>query len=91
MDIDGVFSGGGIKGLALIGAYEELESQGFTFNRVAGTSAGSIIAGFIAAGYSSQEMKNLFHRCHMKVYWIHGKHGCLFQNKFQNGFFCIGA
>ncbi|QQZ10882.1 patatin-like phospholipase family protein [Heyndrickxia vini] len=60
MDIDGVFSGGGIKGLALIGAYEELESQGFTFNRVAGTSAGSIIAGFIAAGYSSQEMKSLF-------------------------------
>lgn len=59
MEIDGVFSGGGIKGLALIGAYEEVEAQGFTFKRVAGTSAGSIIAGLIASGYTSEEMKGV--------------------------------
>lgn len=59
MEIDGVFSGGGIKGLALIGAYEAIESKGFTFKRLAGTSAGSIIAGLVAAGYSSQELKDL--------------------------------
>lgn len=58
MEIDGVFSGGGIKGLALIGAYEALEESGFTFKRVAGTSAGSIVAGLIAAGYTSEEIKN---------------------------------
>ncbi|MDP4085627.1 MAG: patatin-like phospholipase family protein [Bacillota bacterium] len=56
MKIDGVFSGGGIKGLALIGAYEEIEKRGFEFARVAGTSAGSIIASLIIAGYTSKEI-----------------------------------
>lgn len=56
MQIDGVFSGGGIKGFALIGAYAAVEKKGFHFKRVAGTSAGSIIAGFISAGYSSEEV-----------------------------------
>ncbi|WP_042355080.1 patatin-like phospholipase family protein [Bacillus rubiinfantis] len=59
MNIDGVFSGGGIKGFALVGALEEIESRGFKFVRVAGTSAGSIIAAFIAAGYSSKEIYQL--------------------------------
>ncbi|MGG3683438.1 patatin-like phospholipase family protein [Aeribacillus composti] len=56
MKIDGVFSGGGIKGFAFIGAYKALEEKGFEFARVAGTSAGSIIAALIAAGYKSDEI-----------------------------------
>lgn len=59
MNIDGVFSGGGIKGFALVGAYEELEKRGFRFVRVAGTSAGSIAAALIAAGYTSKEIYQL--------------------------------
>jgi NTE family protein len=59
MNIDGVFSGGGIKGFALAGAYEELEQRGFKFVRVAGTSAGSIFAAFVAAGYTSKEIYEL--------------------------------
>lgn len=59
MYIDGVFSGGGAKGIALAGAYKELESQGFRFVRLAGTSAGSIVASLIAAGYTSEEMIGL--------------------------------
>ncbi len=59
MDIDGVFSGGGIKGFALLGACEEVESRGFRFVRLAGTSAGSIIAALISAGYKSKEIYNL--------------------------------
>jgi NTE family protein len=59
MKIDGVFSGGGIKGFALVGAYQEIEKRGFQFERVAGTSAGSIIAALIAAGYKSDEMDKL--------------------------------
>ncbi|PLR99910.1 patatin-like phospholipase family protein [Bacillus sp. T33-2] len=59
MYIDGVFSGGGIKGFALIGAYSAIEEKGFRFKRVAGTSAGSIIAALVAAGYSSAEMCDL--------------------------------
>ena len=57
--IDGVFSGGGIKGFALIGAVMELEEQGYRFKRMAGTSAGAIIAGFIAAGYSGREINEI--------------------------------
>ncbi len=59
MKIDGVFSGGGIKGFALVGAYQEIEKRGFQFERVAGTSAGSIVAALIAAGYRSHEIDNL--------------------------------
>ncbi|MCM3566645.1 patatin-like phospholipase family protein [Neobacillus mesonae] len=59
MKIDGVFSGGGIKGFALIGAYEEIENRGLHFVRLAGTSAGSIVAALIAAGYTSREIYHL--------------------------------
>ncbi|RIW31088.1 hypothetical protein D3H55_15895 [Bacillus salacetis] len=56
MNIDGVFSGGGIRGLAMIGACKAIEENGFRFKRLAGTSAGAIIAGFIAAGYKSDDL-----------------------------------
>lgn len=56
MYIDGVFSGGGIKGFALIGAYQAIEERGLKFKRVAGTSAGSIVAALIAANYTSKEV-----------------------------------
>lgn len=59
MYIDGVFSGGGIKGLALVGAYEVIEERGMEFVRLAGTSAGSIIAALIAAKYTSKEIATL--------------------------------
>ncbi|RFB17137.1 hypothetical protein DZB84_12185 [Bacillus sp. HNG] len=59
MLIDGVFSGGGIKGFALIGAYQAIEERGLAFERMAGTSAGSLIAALIAAGYTSGEIIEL--------------------------------
>lgn len=57
MKVDGVFSGGGVKALAFIGALEELEGRGYTFSRVAGTSAGAILACLTAAGYTAEELK----------------------------------
>ena len=68
MYIDGVFSGGGIKGLALVGACAAIEERGFQFKRVAGTSAGSLIAGLIAAGYSSTEMASLLDELDLKKF-----------------------
>lgn len=59
MWIDGVFSGGGLKGFALVGAYQVLEAENFRFRRVAGTSAGAILATFIAAGYSGKEIQTM--------------------------------
>lgn len=66
MLIDGVFSGGGIKGFALVGAYQALEEKGFIFKRLAGTSAGALIAAFIAAGYKSNELVNVIHELNVK-------------------------
>ena len=59
MFIAGVFAGGGLKGFALVGAYQVLEEKGYRFKRVAGTSAGAILACFIAAGYTGKEIEQM--------------------------------
>ncbi len=59
MKIDGVFSGGGMRSIAMVGAYQVLEEKGIQITRLAGTSGGSVIASLIAAGYSSQELNDL--------------------------------
>lgn len=68
MYIDGVFSGGGLKGFAFLGAYQVLEEHGIRFNRVAGTSAGSIVAAFIAAGYTSKEIETMLDEINLKTF-----------------------
>jgi NTE family protein len=54
---DLVLEGGGVKGIALVGAYSVLEERGYRVRRVAGTSAGSIVGALIAAGMTSAEMR----------------------------------
>lgn len=56
MEYTGVFQGGGMKGLAYIGAICALEENGFTCIRSAGTSVGSIFASLLICGYSGKEM-----------------------------------
>lgn len=53
----GVFQGGGAKGVAYIGALEEMHKSKHWFAAVAGASAGALTAALIAAGYSPQEMR----------------------------------
>lgn len=67
MIIDGVFSGGGIKGFAFIGALQVFEEEGIQFERVAGTSAGAIIATFIAAGFNAKEIEDMFEELDLKT------------------------
>jgi predicted acylesterase/phospholipase RssA len=55
--LDLVFQGGGAKGIAHIGAVRELEDQGWAYRRLVGTSAGSIVAVLLAAGFSADEME----------------------------------
>ena len=55
MEYDLVFEGGGAKGVAFVGALKAFERRGHTPRRLIGTSAGSITACLIAAGYNSQE------------------------------------
>lgn len=58
MKYDLVFEGGGAKGVAFIGAYEEFVRRGHTFGRLLGTSAGAITATLLAAGYTPEELLN---------------------------------
>ena len=53
---DMVFEGGGAKGMVFVGALAELEARGYFPGRLIGTSAGSIMATLLAAGYSVKEM-----------------------------------
>ncbi|WP_338082311.1 MULTISPECIES: patatin-like phospholipase family protein [Fictibacillus] len=68
MKVDGVFSGGGIKAIALIGAIQAAEERGISFHRIAGTSAGALVACLLNAGYSSSEMKTLIHTADLKQF-----------------------
>lgn len=57
MDADLVLEGGGVKGIALVGAVSVLEERGYRFHRVAGTSAGAIVGALVAAGVPSVELR----------------------------------
>lgn len=56
---DVILEGGGVKGVALAGALAVLEEAGYTFPRVAGTSAGAIVSALLAAGRNAEEMREL--------------------------------
>jgi NTE family protein len=56
---DLVLEGGGVKGIGLVGAISVLEEAGYTFQRVAGTSAGSIVGCLVAAGMKAPQMKKV--------------------------------
>jgi NTE family protein len=56
---DIVLEGGGVKGIALVGAMQELEKAGYARCRVAGTSAGAIVGSLVAAGMPLSEMTNI--------------------------------
>src|SRR5699024_4300142 len=66
MKIDGVFSGGGVKAYSFIGALHSIEKRKLTIERVAGTSAGAIIASFLAAGYRVGEIKEMLNELNLK-------------------------
>ncbi|MEN8249972.1 MAG: patatin-like phospholipase family protein [Bacteroidota bacterium] len=48
-------SGGGARGIAHLGVIKALQEAGINPDMIAGTSAGSIVGGLIAAGYSPDE------------------------------------
>jgi len=52
-----VLSGGGAKGLAHIGVLKALEENGIPIDYIAGTSAGALVGGMYAAGYSPEQIE----------------------------------
>lgn len=54
--LDLVLSGGGVKGIGLVGAVVRLMEAGYRANRVAGSSAGSIFGSIVAAAAKGDQL-----------------------------------
>ena len=61
LSADLVLEGGGVKGIALVGAISELGERGYRFHKVAGTSAGSIVGALVAAGTRPDRLREMLH------------------------------
>ncbi len=55
--VDAVFEGGGVKGLAFLGALRCFADLGFCWRKVAGTSAGAITAALVSAKFPIDELE----------------------------------
>ena len=56
MKVGVALAGGGLKGLAHIGALKALEELGIKINYITGTSSGAMMAALYAMGYTPDEM-----------------------------------
>ncbi|RKQ37769.1 patatin-like phospholipase family protein [Oceanobacillus halophilus] len=68
MKIDAVFSGGGVKAFAFAGVLESFKDHDLDIERVAGTSAGAMVASFLAAGYKTDEILHLIRHLELKEF-----------------------
>lgn len=59
MKVDIFLEGGGIWGLAYLGAYKALSDAGLQVDRVCGISVGSIVGSFMAVGFTANELIDL--------------------------------
>lgn len=57
MKADAVFEGGGARGIAFVGAIQAMEEEKVQWQRIAGTSAGAVIAALLASGYKGYEIR----------------------------------
>ncbi|MBO5454312.1 MAG: patatin-like phospholipase family protein [Clostridia bacterium] len=78
---NGVFSGGGVRGIGHVGAASVFEKKGYKFYRLAGTSAGAIVSALLAAGYTSGELYQIMKKVDYK---------CFCQEKLLNKLGLIG-
>lgn len=62
--------GGGVRGIAFVGALRELDSLHLLQNitRVAGTSAGAMVAAMVSAQYTVDEIEQLMHSLNFKKF-----------------------
>lgn len=73
MKADIVCEGGGVKGIALLGAISYLEEHGYTFERFAGTSAGAIVTSLLAVGYTGKDLKDILLKLDFKDCYVKNK------------------
>jgi NTE family protein len=55
-----VLSGGGAKGIAHVGALKVIEESGVRIDYIGGSSMGAVVGALYAAGYSANQIENLF-------------------------------
>jgi len=93
MEINGVFEGGGVRGIALAGAAAATLDHGYRFHRAVGTSAGALVAALVVAGYTASELEEevagldwprLLHPAPMASLPLLGKHIALMASKGVN-------
>ena len=63
-------AGGGIKGVAHIGAIKALEEANINFDYISGTSSGSIVATLYACGYSTDEIYEIFKKYAKSIKYV---------------------
>jgi NTE family protein len=90
MEINGVFEGGGVRGIALAGAAAATLDRGYRFHRAVGTSAGALVAALLMAGYDADELREevaglnwrrLLHPTPIATLPLLGKHLALMTHK----------
>ena len=64
-----VFSGGGAKGIAHVGALMELEKAGIYPSYITGTSMGSIVGGLYAIGYDADALRRITRQIDWEFYF----------------------
>lgn len=79
-------SGGGIKGVAHVGALKALEEAGIKFDFLSGTSSGSIVATLYAIGYTPEEIYEIFKNYAKQINYIDLRNVIkIFINFFKTG------
>lgn len=54
-----ILGGGGVKGLAYVGVFEEAEARNIRWGSIVGVSAGAVAGSFLGAGYSSSHLRSV--------------------------------
>lgn len=91
MYINGVLEGGGIKGLAYIGALQFLEERGVQFYKMAGVSIGALVAALVKCGYRAEELKKIVDEINMRDILTNERSffGGVFQSVKHKGLYSI--
>lgn len=67
MKVGIALAGGGLKGVAYIGAIKAFEDLGIKFDCISGTSSGAMMATLYASGYSCDEIKDIVFNSYKKL------------------------
>jgi len=81
---DAVLEGGGVRGIAHVGALVEAEKRGYQWVNIAGTSAGAIVASLMAAGYTAKEMYEIMSHVNFKLFADSDGFSWFFARQFFN-------